>query len=57
MRVEQDRSVASVAIHRVTDGCEAYTARKQAVRINTEIDHVPMPTLSQRRKAAFSSNR
>ena len=28
-----DRLVASVAIHRVTGGCEAYTARKQAVRI------------------------
>src|SRR6266566_4456622 len=28
-----DRSVASVAIHRATGGCEAYTARKQAARI------------------------
>jgi hypothetical protein len=28
-----DRPVASVAIHWVTSGCEAYTARKQAVRI------------------------
>jgi hypothetical protein len=27
------RSVASVAIHRVTGGCEAYTARKQATKI------------------------
>jgi len=33
IKVEQDRSVASVAIHRVTGGCEAYTARKQAVKI------------------------
>jgi hypothetical protein len=32
-----DRSVARVAIHRVTGGCEAYTARKQAVRASTEI--------------------
>jgi hypothetical protein len=28
-----DRPEASVAIHRVTGGCEAYTARKQAVKI------------------------
>ena len=28
-----DRSVVSLAIHRVTGGCEAYTARKQAVKI------------------------
>jgi hypothetical protein len=27
------RPVASVAIHRATGGCEAYTARKQAVKI------------------------
>ena len=27
------RPVASVVIHRVTGGCEAYTARKQAVKI------------------------
>jgi hypothetical protein len=27
------RPVASVAIHRVTGGCEAYTARKQAVKV------------------------
>ena len=27
------RSVASVAIHRATGGCEAYTARKQAVKV------------------------
>ena len=27
----------SVAIHRATGGCEAYTTRKQAVRISTEI--------------------
>src|SRR6266852_9436980 len=27
------RPVASVAIHRVTGGCEAYTARKQAAKI------------------------
>jgi hypothetical protein len=32
-----DRPVASVAIHRVTGGCEACTARKQAVRISSEI--------------------
>src|SRR5689334_7957991 len=28
-----DRPEASVAIHRATGGCEAYTARKQAVKI------------------------
>jgi hypothetical protein len=32
-----DRLVASVAIHWATGGCEAYTARKQAMRISTEI--------------------
>jgi hypothetical protein len=36
-KAEQGRSVASVAIHGVTGGCEAYTVRKQAVRISTEI--------------------
>jgi len=34
-----DRPVASVAIHRATGGCEACTARKQAVRISSEIFH------------------
>lgn len=36
-KAEQGGSVASVAIHWVTGGCEAYTVRKQAVRISTEI--------------------
>ena len=32
-----DRPVASVATRRVTGGCEAYTARKQAAKISSEI--------------------
>jgi hypothetical protein len=32
-----DRPVASVAIRRATGGCEAYTARKQAAKISSEI--------------------
>jgi len=58
IKVEQDRSVASVAIHWVTGGCEAYTVRKQAVRVQHRNRFtVPMPTFSKRRKAAFGSNR
>src|SRR5262249_58657666 len=41
------RPVASVAIRRVTGGCEAYTARKQAVKITI----VAMPTSMKWRKA------
>src|SRR6201981_2969340 len=45
------RTVASVAIHRVTGGCEAYTARKEAVKIQLRRPFVAMPTLLTRRKA------
>ena len=42
----------------MTGGCEAYTVRKQAVRVQHRNRFtVPMPTFSKRRKAAFSSNR
>ena len=44
--------VTSVAIRRVTGGCEAYTVSKQAVRISSEIAHIAMPTPLTRRKAA-----
>ena len=45
--------VASVAIRRVTGGCEAYTARTQAVRISSEIvSALRMPTPLALRKAA-----
>lgn len=47
------RSVASVATHRATDGCEAYTARKQAVKIQLrKLSIVAMPTPLVGRKAA-----
>src|SRR6202158_1011787 len=46
------RSVTSVAIRRVTGGCEAYTVSKQAVRISSEIAHIAMSTPLTRRKAA-----
>ena len=47
------RPVASVAIRRVTGGCEAYTARKQAVRIQLRNRFViAMPTPLAWRKAA-----
>ena len=36
-RAVAGRPEASVAIRRVTGGCEAYTVRKQAVRISSEI--------------------
>src|ERR1700746_696358 len=45
------RPVASVAIHRVTGGREAYTARKEAVKIQLRRPFVAMPTLLTRRKA------
>ena len=45
--------VASVAIRRVTGGCEAYTARKQAVRIQLRNRFIiAMPTPLAWRKAA-----
>jgi hypothetical protein len=45
--------VASVAIRRVTGGCEAYTARKQAVMNSApKSSIVAMPTPLTRRKAA-----
>jgi hypothetical protein len=40
-KAEQGRSVASVAIHCVTGWCEAYTVRKQAMRISTKIVYCP----------------
>ena len=47
-----DRPVASVAIHRATGGCEAYTARKQAVKIQLRnLILVAMPTPLALRKA------
>ncbi len=47
------RPIASVAIHQVTGGCEAYTARKQAVKIQLrKLSIVAMPTLLVWRKAA-----
>jgi hypothetical protein len=53
------RSVASVAIHRATGGCEAYTARKQAVRI--QLRNRPYrcdaDAVSLVRKAASGSDR
>ena len=49
-----DGPVASVAIRRVTGGCEAYTVRKQAVRIQLRnLFFVAMPTPLAWRKAAF----
>src|ERR1700732_2522317 len=46
------RPVASVAIHRVTGGCEAYTARKQATTIQLrKLSIVAMPTPLVWRKA------
>ncbi len=47
------RPVASVAIHRATGGCEAYTVRKRAVRI--QLRNRPLlrvPTWFAQRKAA-----
>jgi hypothetical protein len=42
------RPVASVAIHRATGGCEAYTARKQAVKIQLRnLLTIAMPTCSE----------
>jgi hypothetical protein len=47
------RPVASVAIRRATGGCEAYTARKQAVMNSApKLSIVAMPTPLTRRKAA-----
>jgi hypothetical protein len=45
--------IASVAIYQVTEGCEAYTARKQAVKNQLrKLLIVAMPTLLVWRKAA-----
>ena len=47
------RPVASVAVRRATGGCEAYTAKKQAVKIQLrKLGFVAMPTLLTKRKAA-----
>jgi hypothetical protein len=45
------RPVASVAIRRVTGGCEAYTASQQAARVSSEIGLIAMPTSFRWRKA------
>ena len=46
----------SVAIHRATGGCEAYTARKQAVKIQLRnLSRLRMPTPLGERKAAFGT--
>jgi hypothetical protein len=50
--------VASVAIHRATGGCEAYTARKQAVKIQLRnLLMIAMPTPLRMRKAALGHDR
>jgi hypothetical protein len=52
------RPVASVAIHRATGGCEAYTARKQAVKIQLRNpSRLRMPTPLGVRKAASGYDR
>ena len=45
------RPEASVAIRRVTGGCEAYTVRKQAMRVQLRNRRVAMPTPLAERKA------
>ena len=52
-RAVAGRPEASVAIRRVTDGCEAYTARTQAMRVQLRnLYIVAMPTPLALRKAA-----
>jgi len=53
-----DRSVASVAIHRATGGCEACTARKSGHEGSAPKSYVVvMPTLLRWRKAVSGSDR